>query len=72
MMESFKSRVRAQITQVKNIRERVVTSDELSFEVDTSVSAAELSSKLSALNVDGRRLAKVSENNNEIVLQWAE
>lgn len=72
MMEVFKNRVRAQIAQVKNIRERVVTSDELSFEVDTSVSAAELSTKLAALNLDGRKLAKISESNNEIVLQWAE
>ncbi|MNK08031.1 hypothetical protein D3C87_259540 [compost metagenome] len=72
LMENFKNKIRTQITQVKNIRERVVTSDFLSFEVDTSVSSAELMTKLEALNMDGKKLSKVSESSNEIVLMWTE
>lgn len=72
MMENFKNKVRTQITQVKNIRERLVTSDTLSFEVDTSVNPSELAAKLASLNIDGKMLSKVSESSNEVVLKWNE
>lgn len=72
LLESFKNKVRTQITQVKSIRERVVTSDTLSFEVDTSANTAELAAKLAALNVDGKALTKVSESTSEVVLKWNE
>lgn len=71
MMESFKEKVRSQITQVKNIRERLVSADSVSYEVDTSAAATELMAKLETLDIDGRKLSKVSEGSDEIVLKWA-
>lgn len=71
-MEVLKERIRSQLTQVKNIRERLVSSDSVSFEVDTVVSATELASKLEALDVNGKKLVKVSEDREEIVLKLAQ
>ncbi|MNT06363.1 hypothetical protein D3C72_1410250 [compost metagenome] len=70
LMESLKSKVRSSITQVKNIRERLVTSDAVSFEVDTSISSAELLNKFIGIDLNGKKLSKISESNDEIVLKW--
>lgn len=72
MMEGVKEKIRSQITQVKNIRERLVSSDAVSFELDTSVSAPELLGKIETLDVDGKKLSKVSEGRDEIVVKWAQ
>lgn len=72
LFEAFKNRVRSQITQVKNIRERMITSESVSFEVDASATAQELMAKMEALDVNGRKLARVSDDINEIVLKWLE
>ncbi|MBO9667904.1 MAG: hypothetical protein J7501_13965 [Bdellovibrio sp.] len=68
-MEALKERIRSQLTQVKNIRERLVSSDSVSFEVDTAASSTELAGKLETLDVNGQKLMKVSENRDEIVLK---
>lgn len=72
MMEGLKEKIRSQITQVKNIRERLVSSESVSFEVDTSIPAPELLTKLEALDIEGKKLSKVSEQSDEIVLKWAQ
>lgn len=71
-MEDLKERIRSQLTQVKNIRERLVSSDSVSFEVDTAASSAELAAKLEALDLAGKKLSKVSEGRDEIVLKLAQ
>jgi len=71
-MEDLKERIRSQITQVKNIRERLVSSDSVSFEVDTAAPSAELAVKLEALDLGGKKLSKVSEGREEIVLKLAQ
>ncbi|MEN0057254.1 MAG: hypothetical protein AAGB31_00340 [Bdellovibrio sp.] len=72
LLESLKEKIRAQVTQVKSIRERLVSSEAMSFEVDAAISPAELLGKLEALDLGGRKLSKVSENNAELVLTWAQ
>lgn len=72
VIESVKEKIRTQLTQVKNIRERLIGSNSVSFEVDTSVAPSELLSKLAALDFDGKKLVKISEASDEIVLQWAQ
>ncbi|AFY01726.1 hypothetical protein Bdt_2040 [Bdellovibrio bacteriovorus str. Tiberius] len=72
VLEGVKEKIRSQLTQVKNIRERLVSADSVSFEVDTSVPASELVGKLETLDMDGKRLSRVSEGQNEIVLKWAQ
>ncbi len=69
-IESIKDRIRSQVTQVKNIRERLVSSESVSFEVDTSVSAQDLIARLETVEIDGKKLARVSESSSEIVLRW--
>lgn len=71
-LESVKEKIRSQLTQVKNIRERFVTAESMSFEVDTSVSVSELAGKIEALDLDGKKLSRVSEGSNEIVLKWVQ
>lgn len=72
MMEGLKEKIRSQITQVKNIRERLVASDSVSFEVDTSIAAKELLAKLETIDVNGKKLSKVSEDRDELVLKWVQ
>lgn len=72
VMEGLKEKIRSQLTQVKNIRERLVSADSVSFEVDTSAPAVELVSKLETLEVDGKKLTRVSEGQNEIILKWVQ
>lgn len=71
-MEALKEKIRSQLTQVKGIRERLVSAESVSFEVDTALPPDELASKIETLEVNGKRLAKVSEQKNEIVFKWAQ
>lgn len=71
-IEALKERIRSQLTQVKGIRERLVGAEQVSFELDTALPPAELASKIETLDVNGRRLSKVSENKDEIVFKWAQ
>lgn len=72
LTESLKEKIRSQITQIKNIHERFVSSDSVSFEISTSISGAELSNKLLSLDLAGKKLSKVSDEHDEIVLTWAQ
>lgn len=69
-VEALKESVRSQITQVKNIRERLVSSDSVSFEVDATVSPEELATKLESLQLTNKKLGKVSTGNDEIIMKW--
>lgn len=71
-MESMKEKIRSQVTQVKNIRERVVSSNSISFEVDASVTASELAQRIEALDFSGKKLSKVSEDRDQVVLKFAQ
>jgi len=72
VMEGLKEKIRTQITQVKNIRERLVADESISYEVDTAVSAAELAQKIEALDFNGKKLSKVSEGRDEVVLKFSQ
>lgn len=71
-LESVKEKIRSQLSQVKNIRERFVTAESMTFEVDTSASVSELADKIETLDLDGKKLSRVSESSNEIVLKWVQ
>lgn len=72
MMENIKEKIRSQIVQVKNIRERIISAESISFEVDTSAAGSELLTKLEAMEFDGKKMSKVSESSDEIVLKWVQ
>lgn len=69
-LESFKDRLRNQVPQVRNIRERLFSAGRYSYEVDTSASAQELIQKMQGMDFGGKKANKVSEVDNEIVLQF--
>lgn len=71
-MEGLKEKIRSQLTQVKNIRERLVSAEMVSFELDISSGLTDLATKLEALDLSGRKLAKVSESSSEVVVKWAQ
>jgi hypothetical protein len=66
--ESLKEKIRTQIPQIKNIRERMVTSSSLSFEVDSTSTPQELSQKLSQLEFNGAKFQQSSANGSELVV----
>ena len=72
LMEGVKDKIRSQITQVKNIRERLIGTEGTSYEVDASVSATDLVQRIEALDFNGKKLTKVSEGRDEIVLKFAQ
>lgn len=70
IIESLKDKFRS-ITQIKNVRERIVTAESVTFEVDTSVSASDLLPHLQKIEIGGKKLAKSSAENEELILSWA-
>ncbi len=70
--EAFKEKVRSQLTQVKLIRERFVSSEWVSFEIDSSTPPAELVKSFEKLDIGGRSLSRVSDSSQEIVLRWVQ
>ncbi len=67
--EAFKEKLKNQVREIRNIRERLVTSDSLAFEVDTNLSPKDFSAKLNGLEIDGKRWNSVGFNDSEINLQ---
>jgi hypothetical protein len=70
-LESLKEKIRSQITQVKNMRERMVAADSISYEIDTSVSMQELAQKIESFDFNGVRLSKISAEHDEVVFKLA-
>jgi hypothetical protein len=68
-LETLKEKIRSQINQVKNMRERFVAADSMSYEIDTSVSMLELAQKIESLDFNGVRLSKISSEHDEVVFK---
>jgi hypothetical protein len=66
--ESLKERIRSQIPQIKNIRERLVTGNSISYEVDSSSSPQELGQRISHLEFNGGTFRQSSSNDTELVV----
>ena len=71
MIENLKEKIRSEMTQIKNIHERLITSDAVTFELDTSMTNIELVDKILALDFEGKKLTSASENAEEITLKWS-
>lgn len=67
--EAFKEKLKNQVREIRNIRERLVTSDSLAFEVDTNLNSKDFSSKINGLEIDGKRWNSVGFNDNEVNMQ---
>lgn len=66
--ESLKERIRSQIPQIKNIRERLVTGSSISYEVDSSSSPHELGQRISQLEFNGATFRQSSSSDTELVV----
>lgn len=67
--EAFKEKLKNQVREIRNIRERLVTSDSLAFEVDTNLNPKDFSAKLNGLEIDGKRWNSAGYSDNEITMQ---
>lgn len=67
--EAFKEKLKSQVREIHNIRERLVTADSEAYEVDTNLNARDFAAKLNHLNIDGRKWTPVSTSDSEILLQ---
>ncbi|MGZ3772344.1 MAG: hypothetical protein ACXVCY_00625 [Pseudobdellovibrionaceae bacterium] len=71
-IESLKEKIRSQVSQIKSIHERFISSEAVGFEVDASIAVSELANKLATLDFGGKKLTKVSEGRDEIVFTEAQ
>ncbi len=68
LQEGFKEALRNKTREIKFVRERLIASDEISYEIDASVSPIEIAKKLEGLEVDKVRFAVKSANEKELTL----
>lgn len=56
LQESFKEQLKAKVREIKTVRERLISSDGIVFEVDSSVGPQEIAKKAALLEVGGLKL----------------
>lgn len=66
--EALKEKIQTQVSAVKNIRERLVSSDYLSYEVDSTIAPQELGQKLGQVAVGDLKFSTPSVNDKELVI----
>lgn len=67
--EAFKEKLKNQVREIRNIRERLVTSDSIAFEVDTNLNSKDFAAKINGLEIDGKRWNSMGFNDNEVNMQ---
>lgn len=67
--EGFKEKLRGQVREIRNIRERLITSDTMAYEVDTNLNSRDFAAKLANLEIDGRRWISSAPSDSEVMLQ---
>lgn len=68
-LEAFKDRVKSQVKDIRNIRERLLTGESVSYDVDTSLGAKDFATHMGILDIDGQRWTPVSQTDSEVILQ---
>lgn len=66
--EALKEKIRTQIPQIRNIRERLVGAKSISFEVDSSASSQDLGKKLVQVEFNGMKFQGASTSEKEVVV----
>lgn len=69
LQESLKEKFKSNITQIKNIKERLISTDLLVYEIDTTSNPKDLTAKIQELKIQGVQLQKLSESDKEISFQ---
>jgi hypothetical protein len=67
--EAFKEKLKNQVREIRNIRERLVTADSVAYEVDTNLNPKDFAAKLVNLEVDGRKWKPSGTTDNEVMMQ---
>ncbi|MBC7371858.1 MAG: hypothetical protein H7326_09845 [Bdellovibrionaceae bacterium] len=67
--EAFKEKLRGQVREIRNIRERLISADAIAYEVDTNLNSRDFAAKLSNLEIDGRRWNSSAPSDTEVLLQ---
>lgn len=67
--EAFKEKLKSQVREIRNIRERLVTADSVAYEVDTSLNSKDFAAKLANLEIDGRKWSTTGHSDTEVTLQ---
>lgn len=62
LQEAFKDQLKTKVREIKTVRERLISSDGIIFEVDSSVGPAEIAKKAASLEVGGLKLVVDSFN----------
>ncbi|MFZ4403580.1 MAG: hypothetical protein ACOYOK_05705 [Pseudobdellovibrionaceae bacterium] len=70
-LESFKQSLQNQVTSVRNVKERVISTKAVTFEVDAVGSLQEVAQKISGISVQNRRWTASSINDLEIIFKTA-
>ncbi len=66
--EILKDKIRAQAPQIKNIKERLISGNMITFEIDISSSPQELGQKLNQLELSGFKFQTSSTSDKEVIL----
>jgi hypothetical protein len=64
--EAFKEILKSKVREVKNIRERLISSDQIVFEVDSALGPKELGQKAPKIQVSGLELVLESSSETEV------
>ncbi len=67
--EFLKEKIRTQVSQIKNIKERLISGNTVTYEVDSSSTPQELGQKLNLLDFNGFKFQMSSATDKEVVLE---
>lgn len=65
--EAIKEMMKAKVREIKNINERLISSDEIVFEVDSSIGTKQMSQKASELEASGLKIVLDSASETEMI-----
>lgn len=68
--ESVRAKIKTYVPQIKNLKERLITSDSLTYEVDSSAPPKDLVTKILDLEFSGKKLILVGETESELTLRF--
>ncbi|MGZ3747109.1 MAG: hypothetical protein ACXWRE_07070 [Pseudobdellovibrionaceae bacterium] len=67
--EAFKEKLKSQVREIRNIRERSISWDSLAYEVETNLNPKDFSMKLSGLEQEGRKWNLLNVTDSEVTMQ---
>lgn len=69
--EVFKEALKNKVREVKNVRERLISTDSITYEVDSALGPKELSQKASQIELTGAKVVIESASENEVIYKMA-